>query len=100
MVLKWSRQCKDGPLTLTTQNMWFKFKFKFIYFSTIINLHSTMLVSIEYLQDKMEGSVLKLRSWFEHNGPQDHLLSDLDGPAHFLLITDHWAIGYFDPCKG
>ena len=26
--------------------------------------------------------------WFEHDGPQDDLLSDLDGPAYLLLVTD------------
>ena len=36
--------------------------------------------------------------WFDHDGPQDHLPSDLDGSAHFLLVTDHRAIGYCDPC--
>ena len=33
--------------------------------------------------------------WFEHDGPQNHLLSDLDGPAHLLLVTDHRFIDYF-----
>ena len=34
--------------------------------------------------------------WFEHDDPQDHLLSDLDGPVDLLLITDQQAIGYSD----
>ena len=32
--------------------------------------------------------------WFEHDGPHDHLLADLDGPAHFRLV---WLFRYFDP---
>ena len=35
--------------------------------------------------------------WFEHDDPQDHLLLDSDGPAHFLLVLDQRVIGYFDP---
>ena len=35
--------------------------------------------------------------WFERDGPEDHLLSDLDGPAYFLLVMDHQAINYFKP---
>ena len=32
----------------------------------------------------------------EHGGPQDHLLSDLDGSC-IQLIMDHRALGYFEP---
>ena len=39
-----------------------------------------------------------IQMWFEHDGQQDNILSDLDGPAHFLLVRDHRTIGYFDPC--
>ena len=35
--------------------------------------------------------------WFKHDGPQDYLLSDLDSSTHFLLVTDHRTIGYFNP---
>ena len=36
--------------------------------------------------------------WLENDGPHDHLLSDLDGTSHFLLVKDQCALGYFDPC--
>ena len=35
-------------------------------------------------------SVTPKNIWFEHDGSQDHLLSDFDGSAHFVLVTDHW----------
>ena len=34
---------------------------------------------------------------YMYDGSLDHLLSDLDGPFHFMLVTDRQAVGYFYP---
>ena len=38
-----------------------------------------------------------IKMMYEDDGPQDHLLSDLDGPSDVLLVTNQWSNGYLDP---